>query len=166
MNPKERFLNAISSIKNEGFGSYLLRHIKYRIVPRFRRFRYQLVGFLYGHRFDHDSIKLAQLECFCHELAAHSLLQRSKLQNKNMEVISLLKLSEDAFQKKDFVQALSLLDRVSCIDPEYPSLTETYTRYSLDIYLEIGTFENLWYRASLGALKSLKNKYKYYIIFI
>ena len=100
MNPKERFLNAISSIKNEGFGSYLLRRIKYRIASRFRRFRYPLVGFLYGHRFDHDSVKLAQLECFCHELAAHSLLQKSKLQNENIEVISLLKLSEDAFQKK------------------------------------------------------------------
>ncbi len=162
MNPKERFLNAISSIKNEGFGSYLLRRIKYRIAPRFRRFRYQLVGFLYGHRFDHDSIKLAQLECFCHELAAHSLLQRSKLQNENIEVTSLLKLSEDAFQKKDFVQALSLLDRVSCIDPEYSSLTETYARYSQDIYLEIGFFENLQPRASLGALKSLKNNYKSY----
>ena len=159
MNHKERFLNAISSIKSEGFGSYLLRRIKYRIAPRFRRFRYQLVGFLYGHRFDHESIKRAQLECFCHELAAHSLLQRSKLQNENIEVTSLLKLSEDAFQKKDFVQALSLLDRASCIDPEYSSLTETYTRYSQDIYLEIGFFENLSHRASLGALKSLKNKY-------
>lgn len=166
MNLKRLFLRAIYNIRKEGFGSYLLERIT-RLIPFrwiWRKFRYRLVSFLYGHRLDHDSVKLAQSECFFHELAAHSLLQKSKLQNENIEVTSLLKLSEDAFQKKDFVQALSLLDRVSCIDPEYPSLTETYTRYSEDIYLEIGIFENLCYRASLGILKSLKNKYKYYLI--
>ncbi|WP_347239398.1 TIGR04372 family glycosyltransferase [Phormidium sp. FACHB-1136] len=168
MNIKNRLLKATFNIRKEGFKNYFLNRfliLSSRVSTPFswtwRKFRYRLVGLIYGYKFDYDSVRLAQLECFCHELAAYSLSQNSKLQNiRNMEVASLLKLSEDAFQRQNFAEALSLLDRASCIDAEYPSLAETYARYSEGIYLETGIFEDLHFRASLGALKSLK--YKYY----